>query len=41
MGAMMLNNTSIKMSSFKNVWVSKGGGVKFDETDLSPAVLKI
>ena len=41
MGAMMLNNTSINRSSFNTVRVSKGGGLKFDKNELSPAVQKI
>ena len=38
LGAMMLNNNSINRSFFTAVGDSKGGGVKFDKHDLSPAL---
>jgi len=41
MGAMMLNKTSINRASSKAVGVCKGGGLKFDKNDQSPAVQKI
>jgi len=38
----MFNNVSINRDSFKAVGIGiRGGGLKFDRNDLTPAVLKI
>ena len=38
---MMINNTLMNRSSSKAEGAIKGGGLKFDKNDLTPAVLKI